>query len=233
VNLLIPDLNGPPLVQLSNFAFMLKNLIRQRGLMRLAGRAHLTGTGMALPWAQFAIANLGGSNIVEDLALGLESAERAAAPMLVEKATVWSPAASAEGTLVQRTRWEGGYVATAWKAGPSALFRSLARGDGQGLCAALDLCVPPIALLVLVNVTVAALVLMATIFGAEAWPVILQLAILAFAALAVALAWFREGRRFVSAANLLRLPFYLIWKIPMYAGLLRRGAPREWLKPGR
>jgi cellulose synthase/poly-beta-1,6-N-acetylglucosamine synthase-like glycosyltransferase len=233
VNLLIPDLNGPPLVQLSNFAFMLKNLVRQRGLMRLSGRAHLTGTGMALPWPQFAAANLGGSNIVEDLALGLELAERAAAPMLVEEATVWSPAASAEGTLVQRTRWEGGYVATAWKEGPSAFFRSLARSDGQGLCAALDLCVPPIALLVLINTAVAALALVAVMFGSEAWPVIVQLAIFVLAAFAIALAWFREGRRFATAASLLRLPFYVIWKLPLYARLLRRGAPKEWLRPGR
>ena len=32
VNLLSPDLAGPPLVQLSTFAFMVKNLVRQRGV---------------------------------------------------------------------------------------------------------------------------------------------------------------------------------------------------------
>jgi hypothetical protein len=121
VNLLAPDLAASPLVQLSTFAFMIKNLIRQRGLQRLAGRAHLTGTGMALPWNLFASANLGGSNIVEDLALGLELADRATAPKLVSRATVWSPAASESGTLVQRSRWEGGYLATALKTAPAAL----------------------------------------------------------------------------------------------------------------
>ncbi|MCY7280603.1 MAG: glycosyltransferase family 2 protein, partial [Sphingomonas bacterium] len=49
VNLLRPDLAAAPFVQVSNFAFMLRNLIRQRGLQRLAGRVHLTGTGMAFP----------------------------------------------------------------------------------------------------------------------------------------------------------------------------------------
>ena len=100
---------------------MIKNLVRQRALQRLAGRAHLTGTGMALPWPIFEQANLGGSNIVEDLALGLELAERSAPPMLVEEATVWSPAASAGGTLVQRRRWEGGFLATMLKTAPGAL----------------------------------------------------------------------------------------------------------------
>ena len=37
VNLLRPDRRAPPLVQLSNFAFVLKNLVRQRGLQKLAG----------------------------------------------------------------------------------------------------------------------------------------------------------------------------------------------------
>src|SRR5439155_19675525 len=68
VNLLAPDLAAGPLVQISSFAFMIKNLVRQRALQRLASRAHLTGTGMALPWPIFERANLGGANIVEDLA---------------------------------------------------------------------------------------------------------------------------------------------------------------------
>src|SRR4029078_13711834 len=53
INLLRPDRSASPLVQLSTFAFMLKNLVRQRGLQRLAGRVHLTGTGMAMPFDMF------------------------------------------------------------------------------------------------------------------------------------------------------------------------------------
>jgi len=37
VNLLAPDLGAGPLVQISSFAFMIKNLVRQRALQRLAG----------------------------------------------------------------------------------------------------------------------------------------------------------------------------------------------------
>ena len=57
----------------------------------------------------FDAAELGGSNIVEDLALGLHLARQAAPPLFVESANVWSPPATAGGTLVQRRRWEGGY----------------------------------------------------------------------------------------------------------------------------
>jgi cellulose synthase/poly-beta-1,6-N-acetylglucosamine synthase-like glycosyltransferase len=233
VNLLAPDLTAGPLVQMSSFAFMIKNLVRQRALQRLAGRAHLTGTGMALPWPIFEQANLGGANIVEDLALGLELAERSAPPVLVEQATVWSPAASAGGTLVQRRRWEGGFLATTLKTAPRALVRSIRRADARGFCAALDLCIPPLALLVMLNGIVFVLAVVAVLAGGAAWPAIVQVAIGIVAAFAVGLAWLREGRRFASAATLLRLPFYVLWKLPMYVGLARRGAPKDWLRTGR
>ena len=83
-------------MQVSNFAFMIRNLVRQRGLQRLAGRVHLTGTGMAFPWTLFADADLGGGSIVEDLNLGMSLAANGHPPILVEGATVWSPAASAK-----------------------------------------------------------------------------------------------------------------------------------------
>lgn len=233
VNLLQPDLMAAPLVQISCFAFMIKNLVRQRGLQRLGRRVHLTGTGMALPWSIFAAANLGGSNIVEDLALGLELAERAMPPMLVESATIWSPPASARGTLIQRRRWEGGYLATALKVTPAAFARSLLRADVRGVCAALDLSVPPLALLAMLNAAALALALGAILLGAAAWPAIVLLAVGLVAAAAVVLAWWREGRRFASGATLLRLPFYVLWKLPLYAGMLLKGAPKEWLRSGR
>ncbi len=233
INLLAPDLRAGPLVQISSFAFMVKNLVRQRALQRLAGRAHLTGTGMAFPWPVFEQANLGGSNIVEDLALGLELAERSAPPLLIEDATVWSPAASAGGTLIQRRRWEGGFLATMLKTAPGALVRSIRRADARGFCAALDLCIPPLALLVVFNGVVFVLALVAVFAGGAAWPLIVQMAIGIVAAFAVGLAWNREGRRFASAATLLRLPLYVLWKLPMYVGLARRGAPKDWLRTGR
>ena len=231
-NLLAPQPGGPVMVQISTLAFMIKNLVRQRGLMRLAGRVHLNGTGMALPWPVFADADLGGSNIVEDLALGLELAGTATAPILVEGARVWSPAASAGGTLVQRRRWEGGYLATALRKAPSALLRSIAHGDLRGICAALDLSIPPLALLFVFNAVAFVLALAATLVGAAAWPLVVQVAVGIIAAIALWLAWVREGRIFASGATLLRLPIYVLWKLPMYFGLARRGAPKEWLRTG-
>lgn len=233
VNLLTPDLSAPPMVQISTFAFMIKNLIRQRGLQRLAGRAHLTGTGMALPWAIFATADLGGSNIVEDVALGLDLADRSLPPLLVEGANVWSPPASASGTIVQRRRWEGGYLGVALKSGPRALFRSIVRADLKGFCAALNIMVPPLALLALMNVLGFVLATGTAVFASSIRPLLAQLCIGLLALAALILAWLREGRAYASGSTLLRLPAYVLWKLPMYLGLVRRGAPKEWLRTGR
>ena len=48
----------------------------------------------------------------------------------------------------------------------------------------------------------------------------------------ILVAWLREGRAFISAGALARIPLYMLWKIPLYFGLLQ-GKPREWLRSGR
>ena len=234
VNLLRPDRSAPPLVQLSNFAFVLKNLVRQRGLQRLAGRVHLTGTGMAMPFGLFHISGDTRSSIVEDLALGLDLADAGHPPKLIGNAFVWSGSASEQGTLVQRRRWEGGFLATAVRQGPKEAWHGLVQGKPRAVLAGLDLMVPPLALFAVLNVA-ALLVAAALVFasGGAWWPVIAQCVLLACALIAVLVAWAREGRDFISLGVLARLPLYVLWKVPMYLGLARRGTPKEWLRTGR
>ena len=234
VNLLRPDRRAPPLVQLSNFAFVLKNLVRQRGLEALAGRVHLTGTGMAMPFELFHVSGDTRSSIVEDLALGLGLADAGHPPMLVGNAFVWSGSANEQGTLVQRRRWEGGFLSTALRQGPKEAWQGLVRGKPRAIFAGLDLMLPPLALFAVLNVValvVAAALVLAS--GGAWWPVVAQLLLLILAMFAVFVAWVREGREFISLGVLARLPLYLIWKLPMYLGLARRGTPKEWLRTGR
>ena len=61
------DRTASPILQISNFAFWLKNAVRQRGINRMGGAALLTGTGMAFPWTLFEKLPLATSKIVEDL----------------------------------------------------------------------------------------------------------------------------------------------------------------------
>lgn len=233
-NLQEPSAKASPAVQLSTFAFFIKNVIRQRALQRLAGRAHLLGTGMALPWSMFCKARLATGNIVEDLALGQELADTGNAPLFVEDATVWSHAETESNTLSQRRRWEGGFLQNAIRAGPSMFARSLARADLRGLWAAINTMIPPFALLILLDL--GALVVAAALTVAarsSAWPLLMLLAALLLALLALALAWRAGGSRFVTVGGLVRMPFYLLWKIPMYLGFARHGAPKEWQRTSR
>lgn len=233
VNLLRPATGGTPLVRISTFAFLIKNLVRQRGLQRLAGRVHLTGTGMALPWPLFAGAALATSNIVEDLLLGLDLAKAGRPAQLAPSAQVWSAPGDARDTLVQRSRWEGGYLATARSLAPRAFADALRRGSVRDVAAALDLCVPPLALLVIANAIGFAIAALVTLLlSAPNWPLIAHLVVLAVAGLAVIAAWLREGREFVRLRDLAIAPLYVAWKLPLYLRLAR-GAPSSWLRARR
>jgi glycosyltransferase involved in cell wall biosynthesis len=229
-----PVRDGPPSLQLSTFAFYVKNVIRQRALQRIAGRAHLLGTGMAFPWLLFDRLDLANGNIVEDLEMGLELAESGHSPLAVEEALVSSNAAARDDTLEQRRRWEGGYLESAAKWVPRVIGRSVLRGDLRGLWAALDLLIPPLALLVLLDIAGLVLAIAAhRITGAAIWPQEMLGAALAFAGFALAIAWATGGSRHVSLAGLAQIPLYVLWKLPLYLGLARHGAPKQWLRTNR
>jgi len=234
VNLLRASGSDSALVQISTFAFLLKNLVRQRGLQRLAGRVHLTGTGMALPFSLLSHADLANDNIVEDLALGIRMAERGFPPKLVVDALVVSSPASTDDTLVQRRRWEGGFLETSFRYAPHMLADALRRRNYRLLLAALDLMVPPLTLLIILNViTLTIFAGISVAFGLSWLPFFAGLLVLGLAGIAVLLAWAREGRACLNPAVLLRIPLYLLWKIPLYLSLMRRGAPRDWLRTRR
>ena len=234
INLLEPAPTAGPLVQVSSFAFLIKNLVRQRGLQRLAGSVHLTGTGMCLPWPLFAQADLATASIVEDVRLGIELARKGMHPRLIAESVVWSPHADQSQTLGQRTRWEGGYLALARSTAPMLLRDGIARLSPRTLLSGLDLTVPPLALLVLLTGAAFGVTVALAMLGAASWvPAALLGSVGVAAALVLLVAWWREGRAFLSPAALIRLPLYPLWKIPMYLRLARSGAPKSWNRTER
>jgi cellulose synthase/poly-beta-1,6-N-acetylglucosamine synthase-like glycosyltransferase len=229
-NLQAPAPDATPAVQLSTFAFFIKNVVRQRALQRIAGSGHLFGTGMALPWPLFAGAQLATDNIVEDLAMGLELAGAGHRPLFVESATVWSDPETEKNTLSQRRRWEGGFLQNAILVGPQLLAGTIRRGDVRGTWAAINVIIPPFALLLLLDVAVLALGAVAVWFGAAIWPLIALAGSIALAGAGLIAAWLSGGSRFVSLRGLAQAPLYIVWKLPLYLGFARRGAPKEWLR---
>ena len=188
---------------------------------------------MAFPWALFAAADLGGASIVEDLKLGVTLAESGHPARLVEGANVWSAAASAKDTLQQRARWEGGFLTTALPAGLQALRRSIGRLDFRGMVAAIDLCIPPLVLLALLDVAVVTMLGGAALLGASPYPFLAALIAGTLAAGAIMVAWHREGRAFASLGAIVGIPLYVARKLPNYARLVVNGAPRDWIRTDR
>lgn len=221
-----------PMTQISNFAFLIKNRVRQRGAARIGAPALLTGTGMAFPWALIAEAPLATSHLVEDLVLGIDYARKGQAPVYLEQATTWSDAASQQDTLTQRTRWEHGYVSTALRYGLPLIGEGLARLKPGLAWFGLSLMVPPLALLMSLALAALAGTALFALLGATPMPALLLAGAIALTALALLLGWARDGREAVSGATLARIPLYLAWKIPVYLRLVRK-RETQWVRTGR
>lgn len=220
--ILQPDLTASPKVQISNFAFWMKNVVRQRGGHRLGSAAVLVGTGMAFPWNVIASAPLATSEIVEDLALGVHLTRSGQPPTYLENALVKSVAATEQATLDQRTRWETGFVAIARSFGFRALWDGIATGNRKLFQLGLHLLVPPLALLLMLSLTITLAVGVGAWITGQ-WGAFIALGLaLAVASAAVLINWLIAGRNWLGLQAMLRLPLYLLWKIPVYLRIVKR-----------
>ena len=207
--------------QIAEFAWVLRNKVRPLGLWRLGLPCQLMGTGMAFPWECLRTSALASGHIVEDLKLGIDLARAGHAPLFCPDALVTSRFPdSASGLESQRTRWEHGHLSVIFRDAPRLVLESVLHRRPALLALALDLSVPPLALLALQLL----LVWLATLalYALTATAVPLWLASIGFVlfALAVFTAWARFARHVVSLASLALAPLYVLWKIPLYAKFL-------------
>lgn len=231
-NLLTAEPPVPVLVAVSNFAMLVKNLVRARGLMRLGGGVPLFGTGMAFPWPLFANLPLATRAAVEDLELGLWLARRGIAVELDDGARVTSPAASLANSREQRSRWEHGFLRTATREGLPLLLGGLAAGSRLRAMLGAHLLVPPLALLMLLALLgLAAAATAGTLAGSWS-PFLLLAGALVFVAAMLLSAWWGHARDELPARALVRVPFYMIWKIPIYLRFFTR-RQTEWNRTRR
>lgn len=221
-----------PMVQISNFAMLVKNLVRQRGGRRLGAPALMTGSGMAFPWSRFAALDLATGNIVEDLAIGLELIAAGAPPAFEEGARIWSVPSNVAGTATQRARWEGGFMATARSTALPLFARGLARLRWPEIWMGLHLMVPPLTLLLSINALMWLATGLLALVGVGT-PFQLSSALLAAMLVSVLLAWLVAGRAMLEPRMLIRLPFYLFWKLALFARLVRRKEKQAWVRTER
>ncbi len=219
--------------RLAEFAWRVRNWVRPAGAHRLGLPCQLMGTGMAFTWDMIVDAPLANGSLAEDMKLGIDFALRGKPPLFCDDALVTSHFPdSAAATRSQRTRWEHGHLETIFREMPPIVWNALRRLDGRLLGMALDLCVPPLALLatLLLALDGAAIVLWA--LGAPAWLPAMPLALtLAFIATAT-LAWAIRGRDLVRFREMLSIPLYILAKLPIYARFLFK-RQKAWVRTDR
>jgi cellulose synthase/poly-beta-1,6-N-acetylglucosamine synthase-like glycosyltransferase len=219
--------------RIAAFALIVKNQVRPLGTHWLGLPCHLMGTGMAFPWALISTAPLATRHIVEDVKLGVALALAGTPPLFCPEARVSSffPQSN-EGLRGQRIRWEHGHLDVALRDAPRLLTCGIVTWQLGLISLGLDLCVPPLALLLLLVAALwigSALLFLAS--GAGIAAVLSTVAVLLLA-LSVMLSWSRYGRRVVSLGELLWAGVYAVRKVPLYLRFLL-AKQSDWVRSKR
>jgi hypothetical protein len=231
LNLMLAPPGSSLRVRMAAFAWAMHNQVRPFGMHRLGLPCQLMGTGMAFPWTCVAGAEFASGHLAEDQQLGLKLAAAGHAPRLCPgpwwRAGFRWQTAALEG---QRKRWEHGHLSLV--AGvPPLLWRALRTRNAAALALAVDLCIPPLALLALLLLVSCGFAWMAG-EGAWRWPRRRYGgARVAGFRRAVLLAWSSVGRRWVRLSELASLPLRA-QEVARVCGLpVRR--QKEWVRTTR
>ncbi len=218
---------------ISLFAWVVKTDARPRGLARIGLPCPLFGTGMAFPWPVIEKAPLATGHITEDMQLGVDLTLAGRAPLFAPKAVVESTfAATHDAHEAQRTRWEHGHIDTLLHGVPRLFMTALKRLDGASLAMALDLSVPPLALLMTNLAALFAVSAVWGVTGGSSMSASISGVALMLVGLAVVLAWLRFGRDLLPGTTLLAAPWYALRKIPIYLRFLF-ARQTQWVRSRR
>ena len=117
-------------------------------------------------------------------------------------------------------------------AGVPRLLKAALKGRSAPLALALELSVPPLSALVLAAGLVFGLLVVWSLFGGSWEPVAVLGGVIALAVFGLGAAWLRFGRATLPARTLFRAPFYVLRKLPLYAGFIFR-PQRDWVRTQR
>jgi cellulose synthase/poly-beta-1,6-N-acetylglucosamine synthase-like glycosyltransferase len=227
------DPSGGVLQMISGLAFRFKNLVRTLGLVRLSGLCHLTGSGMALPWNLAETAKLADANVVEDMQLGINLALAGKPAMFLPETRVDSPLPQQRAAArTQRTRWEHGHLITLLTQTPRLLTLAIRHRRFDLAWLALDLAVPPLALLVVGLLAMTAITAGAWLVGTSVTPLMISAIAASALLLAVLSGWAVHCRQQVPFFALLAAPFYIAAKLPIYLAFLGKRQV-QWVRTQR
>ena len=218
--------------QVAAFAFLVKNVVRPFGLLRLGQPCLLTGTGMAFPWSIISTAKLGHGHIVEDMQLAVDLVIAGHSPLFVPEAEVMAEFPVGDHAAnTQRRRWEHGHLRVILTGVPR-LVLAVVKGRLAAFGLALEIGIPPLSALLLGSGFALALLGACAMLGSSKLPVVVLGAAISFAIGALTAAWLRFGRTTLPARTLLRTPLYVMRKIPLYLGFFAK-PQSDWVRTQR
>lgn len=216
----------------ASFGHLVKNDVRLLGLRKLGLPSHITGSGIACPWAVIRDADLAHSHAAEDKKLGLDLTQAGHPPYYCREASIWAAAPfSAEGTRTQRERWERGHLSLV-RIAPQYVLAALRKRDLGLFMLALDIAVPPMFLLIFLLAAAAIMAGGLAFLGGWVLPIWIASVTLVCVVALTLLAWWRYGREVLPARLLPFVVHFILSKIAVYS----RGPFRstsQWIRTDR
>ena len=223
-----PDAGWRP--ALSDAAFNIFCHLRMAGSVRLAGTAVLKGNGMAFTTELLKRYGWPCHSVVEDMEFTLH--------LLVDGITVnYNPDAVIRSEMVtsgksatsQRSRWEGGRFMLVRKMTLPLLKLFIAKGQTKYLYALAELATPPLSLLVILFslATASAFLLLngAWLMIATSFWLILVFYVIS--------GQIQRRAPLSTWLYLAAAPLYILWKIPLYAGMMFKNQSSAWVRTTR
>lgn len=208
---------------LNTAAFNVFNHLRMAGNDRLFGTSTLKGLGMAFETSVLMRYGWPAHSVVEDVELTLRLLEEGVRVRYNPDAVITSEMAeSRQQADSQRRRWELGRFQLICQAVPR-LAKKVLSGELRFISALMDLLMPPLALLVMLNV--AGLVVSALFFPAH---LVLQLGVMAIIVLYVCSAQLQRGAELKLWGYLMAAPLFILWKLTIYLSMLTRRKKIGW-----
>jgi 1,2-diacylglycerol 3-beta-glucosyltransferase len=231
----MPEGESSPSEELRRAALLLFNRARSQGRQVLHLPATLLGNGMLfsrralelVPWSAF--------SSTEDLEFGIVLRLHRIRPRYAGGAgVVGAPPGTLRAATTQRLRWEGGRLHVLRTYGLRLLGHGILRRDPSLLDAAADLLVPPLALLALLAAAGALITSASAAVGVAPWLVAAPWDLATAALVAYVIVGLRAGGApATSYRALAQAPAYVLWKLGVYARMLRGVDPHRWVRTAR
>ena len=233
-DLVLPD-PGNWSVEATRIGFLLYNFVKPLGRKVLKLNMGLRGNGMCFntnvlretPWKAW--------SLIEDVEYGLILLLNGEKIDFAPEATVLAQMpVKAENAESQRSRWEIGRFGIMKTYTAKFLVKAIKKRSASYFDVFLDLITPPFVNIMLITTAILSLAILLWILNLLPALHILIWGIL----LIIGIAYFFLGL-YVSGADknlyksLLRMPYYIFWKMKLYLNVFRKGKTKEWVRTER